>query len=279
MNNLAHITNDSGDSAMAVPLFEKALQVVVDCKGECSADAVNSMQNLSLVLHGMEEYDDAEPVLLRVLKTQEDLLGDKHVGLVQTLEVLGMQYMYQRRFEDSDLMFKRALAIVQHTHGLFHRDIPPRYDNLGELYFRRGKEYWKEAEDLFRSSLSVLETVYNDQVEKIRSGQQDSAEDREMSLLLPRSIDVEPGEGGALVPEEAELEQRRALHRTHNNIAFITAMRQRAREDEREMVAKEQAAKGKKGRRGKISKKERKQVVPGDASPSPRPRPVRSAYE
>jgi hypothetical protein len=173
-------------------------------------------------------------------------------------------------------MYKRALAVVQHTHGLYHGDIPARYDNLGELYFRRGKEYWKEAEDLFRSSLSVTEAVYSEKVERIRSGRLESAEEREMSLLLPRSIDTAVGGRGEevdLLPAEAEAEHRRVLQRTHNNIAFISAMRQRAKEDEREVVAKEEAKKSK--RRGRLSKKERKQVVPGAASP----RPARSAYE
>jgi hypothetical protein len=171
--------------------------------------------------------------------------------------------MLQQRFEDSDEMYKRSLAVVQHTHGLYHEDIPARYDNLGELYFRRGREYWKEAEDLFRSSLSVQEKVHEKWRKNRLAGGVQTADELEKSLLLPRSVDADAD--GASDGDGQEVDRETAyrqgtLHRTHNNIAFIAAMQQRAREDDREVLAKAARRGSKKG----VGKKRRMKVVPGD---------------
>lgn len=97
LNNVGEVVQASGRPEECVELLEQALNAVLKSQGAAHQDSINSMENLALVHHIGGNFDKAEPLLLRMLEAQEKVLGNKHVGIVKTLDLLGTQCLKQVR--------------------------------------------------------------------------------------------------------------------------------------------------------------------------------------
>ena len=66
--------------------------------------------------------------------------------MAQTLNNLALLYQTQGRYDESEPLFKRALAIYEKAFGKNHPDVATTCDSMAGLYRQIGKE--DEAENL-----------------------------------------------------------------------------------------------------------------------------------
>jgi Tfp pilus assembly protein PilF len=101
---------------------------------------------------GAGQYRQAEHFLKRALVKAEDL-GPREQGI--SLNSLGELYRRQRRHEDAERMFTRALQIKEAGLGPNHPDVATTLTNLGLVYLAEGRD--QDAAPLLERALAIQE--------------------------------------------------------------------------------------------------------------------------
>jgi Tfp pilus assembly protein PilF len=99
------------------------------------------------------QYRQAERYLHRALVKAEEL-GPREQGI--SLNSLGELYRRQRRHEDAERMFTRALQIKEAGLGPNHPDVATTLTNLGLVYLAEGRD--QAAAPLLERALAIQES-------------------------------------------------------------------------------------------------------------------------
>jgi hypothetical protein len=104
----------------------------------------------------MEQYDKAEPLLLKV-KAAEERKNNTSNGYTIVLNDLGYLYSHTNRLEEAEKSYLKSAALTRTTLGNLHVDYSSTLNNLAVLYQKTGR--YKEEVSLL-SEVNKVE-VFN----------------------------------------------------------------------------------------------------------------------
>jgi non-specific serine/threonine protein kinase/serine/threonine-protein kinase len=100
-------------------------------------------------------YDRAASVLEDALAVTENVHGEDHLEVGNSLRNLGIVYDSQGRYEDAARSFERSLAIFEETLGPDDLDVAKALNSLAIVYWNQGRA--PEALSLLERSLAIKE--------------------------------------------------------------------------------------------------------------------------
>jgi CHAT domain-containing protein/tetratricopeptide (TPR) repeat protein len=101
------------------------------------------------------KYEEAIPLVQRVLSMGEKTFGPDHPLIATPLNNLAMLYRAQGRYADAEPPFKRSLAIFEKAFGPDHPNVATSLTNLAGLYHLQGR--YTDAEALYKRVLGIKE--------------------------------------------------------------------------------------------------------------------------
>ncbi|MDY6993851.1 MAG: tetratricopeptide repeat protein, partial [Pseudomonadota bacterium] len=102
-------------------------------------------------------YAQAQLLLERALKIEENVLGKKHIRVAGILENKAIIYKLQGHYTQAQLLLKRVLNIEAHIFGKEHLKIAQSLNNLARLY--ESQDEYRLAKRTYERALKILEKV------------------------------------------------------------------------------------------------------------------------
>ncbi|NER79077.1 MAG: tetratricopeptide repeat-containing protein, partial [Leptolyngbya sp. SIO1D8] len=102
-------------------------------------------------------YEAAEPLCIQVLEMNQQLLGQSHPQVADSLNNLAALYSTQGRYKEAEPLYQQALEMNQQFLGKNHSQIAHSLDSLAELYRVQGR--YEEAEPLFIQALEMRQQL------------------------------------------------------------------------------------------------------------------------
>jgi tetratricopeptide (TPR) repeat protein len=103
------------------------------------------------------KYNTALPLAERILAIQENILGNSHPLVAQSLNNLAALYQGQGNYQKAEPLLLRSLAIVEKVSGNSHPNVAITLSNLAALYLEQGS--YQNAEPLLLRSLAIFENA------------------------------------------------------------------------------------------------------------------------
>lgn len=139
----------------APPAWGQAGAAPDQASPSAQAQAASELFESAQRLYGKGRYAESEPLYLRSLSIQEEVLGPAHSAVATSLNALGLLYRDQGRFAEAESSFKRSLAIRERLFGSAHPDVAAIHNNLGRLYYEQGR--YSEAKQFCQLGLNLRE--------------------------------------------------------------------------------------------------------------------------
>jgi CHAT domain-containing protein len=156
LNNLALLYRTRGQTALAEPLYPRALAIAEKSYGPEHANVASILNNLAVVNEELGHPAQAESLFECALKIQEKTLGPDHADVASSLNNLAGQYSRRDDLVKAEASFKRSLAIAERTLGPDHPDVAKIRMGLASVYIRKPGGF-PLAETLLNSSLAIYE--------------------------------------------------------------------------------------------------------------------------
>jgi len=120
------------------------------------AEAERLKQQVEQLYH-QGQYSEAIPLVERMLTLYQNLHGEEHPDIADSLTYLGILYRSQGRYAEAEPLFRQALVMRKSLLGEEHPDIATSLNNLALLYQNQGR--YTEAEPLFRQALVMRKNL------------------------------------------------------------------------------------------------------------------------
>lgn len=134
------------------------LQSVADTAcARADARAAELCATLGWQLVLLSAFDEAEGYLRQSLTIREQLFGDSHPSIADSLNLLGLCQQFRGAFLLARPLYERALDIWQRTRGPDHEDTGSVHNNLGYLLFHL--EAFDAAQAHLRRALTIRRSV------------------------------------------------------------------------------------------------------------------------
>src|SRR6266542_1195187 len=104
------------------------------------------------------KYDDALPLVERVLQTREMALGAEHREVAGAVNRLAELYWQKSDYAKAEPLHQRALAIREKVLGPEHPEVASSLNNLANLYRQKGD--YTRAESLHLRALAIREKAF-----------------------------------------------------------------------------------------------------------------------
>ncbi|MEZ0309748.1 MAG: tetratricopeptide repeat protein, partial [Ramlibacter sp.] len=140
----------AGNHAKAVEVTTRALALAEQSASE--SQQLKSLVRLGSALWNTKRYAEAEPYLLRAQALQEKTGATESPEMARILNLLGITYSGQQRFDLAAPLYARALAIHQKNSN--ERSAAVVLQNVGEMYAKLKR--FDEAEVAYRRSISIV---------------------------------------------------------------------------------------------------------------------------
>ncbi|MCZ2073943.1 MAG: tetratricopeptide repeat protein [Bryobacteraceae bacterium] len=114
---------------------------------------------LGRVLEEKGEYDEAIPVLEKAVRLRSNQ-DTPEADLASSLYELANVYFYAGRYQESEALNQRVLAMNRRIYGERHPKVAEVLVNLGAI--KQDSGYYKEAEEFHRQSLQITRSFYGD---------------------------------------------------------------------------------------------------------------------
>jgi CHAT domain-containing protein/Tfp pilus assembly protein PilF len=110
-----------------------------------------------LRLYRAGQFDEANPLIERVLEIRQRALGPEHPDAVASLFNLATVYTRKGDYARAEPLFQRALAIREKAQEPEHPHLAFILENLATLYTERGN--YEQAEQLYQRAMTIFEKV------------------------------------------------------------------------------------------------------------------------
>lgn len=121
---------------------------------DISINAVTaSLSNLAAVFEAQGRFEEAEKLLLRIIKIKEKAFGLEHPDLATTLNNLSILYVNMGRLMEAENYQKIAVEIVRKTLGDKHPTTATYFINLASIYLKLSK--YDLAASFIEKALSI----------------------------------------------------------------------------------------------------------------------------
>ena len=147
----------------ASPLYERLIPHVmaiapwVDANELHPAGWTRLSSQAGWYLRERGRYAEAGELMRYALTTAERAVGPNHLDVAESLNQLGVIYMYQARYAEAQSLHERALAIREQALGPEHQAVADSLNNLGLLKGNLGR--YAEAVPLHERSSAIYERV------------------------------------------------------------------------------------------------------------------------
>ena len=118
---------------------------------------IPTLTNLAHIYDMLGRFRDAERLLIRVLRLQQESLEPDHPDLVPTLSSLASAYQAQSKYNEAEPLLKNSLRITQQSLGPNHPDLAAPLTRLANLYKSRAE--YEKAESLLIRSLRIRQNI------------------------------------------------------------------------------------------------------------------------
>ncbi|HKX27680.1 MAG TPA: tetratricopeptide repeat protein [Blastocatellia bacterium] len=108
-----------------------------------------------LKLQRMGRFDEAIPLVERVLEIRKKILGPEHREVALAYSRLAVLYSIKGDFAKAEPLFQQARVIAEKALGPDHPEVAAALANLGILYVERGD--YAKAEPLYQRALNIRE--------------------------------------------------------------------------------------------------------------------------
>ena len=123
-----------------------------------AAPTARLMAEISLLLKAKSLYTEAEPLIRRALKINEDSLGPSHSDVAVCLNNLASLLTTTNRLDEAEPLMRRALQLGEESFGPRHPDVATRLNNLAQLL--QATNRLDQAEPLMRRALRIDEESF-----------------------------------------------------------------------------------------------------------------------
>ncbi len=146
LNRLVSVMCYQSQYLPAQGLAEEALAVArqLPSAGE---GRVSALEQLAIIRNDSGDYQEAADLRRESLKLQRKLYGERHPGLIPSLNNLGLSLRRLEEFEESESIYRLALDLQLENFGEEHPDLF-LLNNLAALYYAMGN--FESAEEIFR---------------------------------------------------------------------------------------------------------------------------------
>jgi len=156
LNTMAFFYQTMGNLDAAENMYEQALQLY----DQSNPEYATVLQNLSTLYLMREEYDRAEPLLVKALRIDSLLYGVNNPNYAVSLQNLASLYQQTGKIDRAESLFRAALEIDSKVFGTKHPSYARKLFNLAVLYqdqqmFDKALHLFKESVEIRRSSLGV----------------------------------------------------------------------------------------------------------------------------
>jgi len=155
-NNLAVLYKACGRFDEGLRLYQQALAVVEQNGGDSLASSV-IYHNIGGILHAKGDFAAAEPPGQRAWEISRRLLGEDDPRTLFDAVAYAAILDGLQRYDESEAIYRRALAIFEHTFGPEHYEVASNLHNLAAVLCARGD--LDQAEKLYRRALAIKEKL------------------------------------------------------------------------------------------------------------------------
>ncbi len=131
LSNRAMHLKELGQPSEAIPLAERALDIVESVKGPNHPDVVPILSNLSSLYGDAGDIEKATELCARALVIEEHAKGADHPDVGETLNNLAFCYMHSERYAEALACFERALSVFERHLGAQHPNVAGVLSNMG----------------------------------------------------------------------------------------------------------------------------------------------------
>ncbi len=157
LNDLAEVYRIQGDTALAIPLYRRALAIWEGAPGTDRLDIATALNNLAEAYRSEGNHVEAEPLYRRALAIWEQDLGPDHANVATGLNNLALALHAEQRLEEAESLFRRALSVWEESLGPTNPSVAAVLTNLANVLRTRGA--YADAEPLARRSLAIMEQL------------------------------------------------------------------------------------------------------------------------
>lgn len=105
-----------------------------------------------------KKYQKAKAYLLEALDIRQEILGQEHPEVANTLNNLGALHVDLENFVEAENLYKQSLDIRRKFFDEDHMYIANSYNNLGRCYYLQHN--YQDAENLYTKALKILENSF-----------------------------------------------------------------------------------------------------------------------
>ena len=139
----------------AVPERVLAQSSPVVVSPSAQLEEAKKLEREATQLYQQGKYDEAIPLVQKILEIREKALGPDHPDVAASLNNLAELYRNQGNYAEAETLFQQSLAIVEKAFGPDHPLAAGILINLAELYLNQGN--YAEAESMFQRSQAIGE--------------------------------------------------------------------------------------------------------------------------
>ncbi len=134
MCNMAELQLRMEKPEAALPLFEKALQIMELQKGGRHPLVASILTSLGSTYDIMKDYVKARAMFERAIAIKEQTLGRDHIGTSIVINNLATSFFHEGMYDKALALYKRSLAIREKAYGTDHPHVAPTLANIAQMY-------------------------------------------------------------------------------------------------------------------------------------------------
>ncbi len=197
------------------------------------------------ILHIQAQYNEEEPLMLRLLAIDEAAFGSEHTIVASRLNNLALLYKATNQLKEAEPLMKRALKIDEAALGKDHPGVATDLNNLAQLY--KDTNRLKEAEPLIKRALKIDEmslgkdhpnvAIHMDNLAQLY---QDTNRLKEAEPLMKRALKIkEAALGKDHLSVAISLNNLAALYQDTNRLKEAVPLMKRALKIDEESLGKD----------------------------------------
>jgi len=149
-----------GQFQKALPLAEKAVQILTKKLGEKNLHTLMSLDNLAQIYQELGRFSEALPLFETGYRHRYEVFGEKHRHTLTSLNGLALIYQKLGRLSEALPLFENGYRLCQEVLGKKDPHTLVNMTNLGELYRELGR--FSEALPLFENGYPLAKEVFGE---------------------------------------------------------------------------------------------------------------------